>query len=69
MIDGDHTIIYLVSQRKNWGHDLPEGWVEVCFYRGEYIECGTFKKLTKDLNATDKEWVDDNGEIPSEWIF
>lgn len=60
--------IYLVSARKQWEHDVPDGWKEIYWDRGDYIECGIFEKPDEDLTDEDKELVQEYGEEPDEWI-
>ncbi len=62
------TKIYLTSPRKNWIHDVPDGWEETYFNRGDYIESAIFEKQTSELTKEDKDWVENHGTIPDEWI-
>lgn len=62
------TQIYLTAQRKNWHHEVLDGWKETYFNRGEYIESAIYEKPTAELTNEDKEWVEEHGTMPDEWV-
>jgi len=61
--------IYLMSARKNWHHELPDGWKEVAWERFDYVECGVFEKPVSELTENDNDmWIKDHAEEPEGWI-
>jgi hypothetical protein len=66
------TYIFLRGQRKAWHHhEHRDGWEEVAHERGNYIECGVYRKLTSELTDDDRyNYVKEYGEEPDdgEWF-
>ncbi len=66
------TYIFLRGGRKAWHLDQHKaGWLEVAHERGDYIECGVYRKRTSDVTADDTEnWISVYGERPrdGEWF-
>lgn len=63
------SYLYLTAARKQWHHEIPDGWKRIAFDRGDYIECAIYSKPTKLLTDEDKEWLQDYGEKPkTEWL-
>lgn len=62
------TLIYLMSGRKQWHHNLPDGWKEAAWERFDYVECGIFQKATSLLTDKDRGWVRSHGVHPRGWI-
>lgn len=61
--------IYLIAQRKNWNHDLPEGWIETHWERFDFVECGVYFKPDQFLTQQDKDdWVAYYSSEPDGWI-
>ncbi len=60
--------IYLTCGRKNWFYDVPDGWIETHWERFNFIECGIFKKPDADLTKEDREWIENHGKEPEEWV-
>ena len=60
--------IYLMAGRKQWHHELPDGWREVKWERFDYIECGIFEKPSDDLTNKDLELIAQYDTRPEGWI-
>lgn len=61
--------IFLMSARKSWYHDIPVGWEEVFWERGDYVECGIFEKPISELTDEDNELVKHHGARPEDWPY
>ena len=59
--------IYLMCARKQ-GYDVPEGWKEVAWDRGNYIECGIYQKPISEMSSKDWDVLETYGHRPEGWI-
>ena len=66
---GDYSYLYLVARRKAGLDCEPQGWEEIAWERGIYIECMILRKPTAELTTDDKDnWLPYHGKCPNEWF-